>query len=159
MVDLATATAAITAATSGIELIDKIVDQIESFIKKVPQPAVPKVHGAKIEKEGDSIVAKDRGIVFQRITADDLLNLPEATLRHVKVMERSTENHYSIWAAVYPQLALALDPIAEAKTRQQLNAVIVGMKGDLDGILNFLEQSGLKLSDHYLHIRDVLKSV
>jgi hypothetical protein len=69
------------------------------------------------------------------------------------------ENHYLIWAAAYPQLVLAVDPIAKAKTEQQLKSVIAGMKGDLEGILNFLEQSGLHLDDYYMHIRRLVGSV
>ena len=158
MVDLATITAAITAATSGVGLIDKIADQVDRFLSKRPEPTVPKEHRMQIAKEGDAIVSRYHGQEHQRITGQDLQKLPEATLRHVKVLEQSMENHYAIWAAVYPQLAIAVDLIAKAKTEQQLKGVIVGMKGDLDGILSFLEEAGLHLDDHYLHIRDVVKS-
>lgn len=158
MVDLALITAALGAATSAVGLIDKVADQVERFMTKRSEPMVPKEHRFTIEKQGDAIVSKYHGQERQRITAQDLQKLPEATLRHIKVLEQAMENHYSIWAAAYPQLALAVDPIAKAKTEQQLKSVIVGMKGDLEGILNFLEQSGLYLDDHYLHIRDVVRS-
>ena len=59
-------------------------------------------------------------------------------------------------ASVYPQLALAVDPIAKARTEQQLKGIIVAMKGDLVGILDFLCQAGLDLDDHYRNIRDVV---
>lgn len=158
MVDLATITAAISAAASGVGLIDKIADQIDRFMTKTPEPAVPNEHRLKIEKEGDAIVSKYDGQELKRITAQDLQKLSEATLRHIKVFEQSMENHYSIWAAAYPQLALAVDPIAKAKTEQQLRGIVAGMKGDLEGILRFLEDSGLHLDDHYMHIRDVVRS-
>jgi hypothetical protein len=159
MVDIATITAAIMAATSAVGLIDKISDQVTRFITKESEPPVPKEHRMKIEKDGDSIVSKYNGQENQRITAKELEKLPEADLRHIKVLEQSMENHYSIWASVYPQLALAVDPIAKAKTEQQLKGIITGMKGDLEGILNFIEQSGLYLDDHYMHIRDLARSV
>lgn len=77
---------------------------------------------------------------------------------HIKVVpEQSMENHYSIWAAVYPQLALAVDPIMKAQTEQRLRGIINGMKSDFDGILQFLLDSGLHLDDHYTHIRNVVK--
>jgi hypothetical protein len=158
MIDLAIITAAIGAATSAVGLIDKIADQVEGFMTKSSEPTVPKEHRFKIEREGDAIVSKYHGQEHQRITAQDLQKLPEATLRHIKVLEQSMENHYLIWAATYPQLALAIDPIAKAKTEQQLKSVIAGMKGDLDGILNFLEQSGLHLDDHYMYIRNLVGS-
>lgn len=157
MVDPATATAAIKAVTAGIGLIDKISDQISRFLTKRDTPLVPVEHRARIERDGDSIVSKTHGIEYQRITATDLENkLPESELRHIKVLEQSMENHYAVWASVYPQLALAVDPIAKAKTEQQLKAIIIAMKADLVGILDFLLTAGLVLDDHYRHVRDVV---
>jgi hypothetical protein len=151
-------TSAISAVASAVGLIDKIADQIDRFMTNSPKPAVPKEHRLKIEKEGDAIVSKSHGQELQRLTAQDLQRLPEATLRHIKVLEQAMENHYSIWAAVYPQLPLASDPIAKAKTEQQLKGIVAGMKNDLDGVLRFLEDSGLHLDDHYMHIRAVVSS-
>lgn len=159
MVDPATITAAISAAAAGVGLIDKIADQIDRFVTKRPKPAVPKEHRMQIAKEGDALISRVHGVEYQRITAADLQKLPAPTLKHVQVLEQSMENHYAVWAAVYPKLALAVDPIAEAKTEQQLKTVIAAMKGDLVGILEFLESAGLQLDDHYLHVRDVVKSV
>jgi hypothetical protein len=156
MIDIATLTTAITAATSGVALIDQIADQIDRFFHKKPETETPHEHSFKIKKEGNAIVSTYHGQERQRITVEDLKKLPESELRHIQVFEQSMENHYSIWAAVYPQLALALDPIAKAKTEQQLKGIVRGMKTDLEGILTFLERSGLDLMDHYSNIRDVV---
>jgi len=156
MVDFATITAAIGAATAGVGLIDKIGDQVSRFLTKSKTPVMPVEHRAKIERDGDAIVQKHHGVEYQRITSSDLQKLPEAELRHITVLEQSMENHYAVWASVYPQLALAIDPIAKAKTEQQLKGIIVAMKGDLVGILDFLLQAGLDLDDHYRNIRDVV---
>ncbi|MHB8816469.1 MAG: hypothetical protein ACYDAE_24845 [Steroidobacteraceae bacterium] len=66
------------------------------------------------------------------------------------------ENHYAVWASVYPQLTLAVDPISKAKTEQQLKGIIVAMKADPIGILEFLLNAGLALDDHYRDVRDVV---
>lgn len=159
MVEIATVTAAIAAATSGVGLIDKIADQIERFMTKQPEPSVPKEHRMKIERDGDAIVSKYNGQENQKVTAEEMQKkMSEASLRHIKVLEQSMDNHYSVWAAVYPQLALSIDPIAKAKTEQQLRGVIRSMKGDLDGILGFIEESGLNLDDHYMHIRNLVQA-
>jgi hypothetical protein len=157
MVDLAIVTAAIGAATAGVGLIDKLADQVSRFLTERDAPMVPVEHRAKIEREGNAIVQKHHGVEYQRITASDLQKLPEKDLLHIKVLEQSMENHYAIWAQVYPQLALSLDPIAKAKTELQLKGIIVAMKSDLVGILDFLSEAGLSLDDHYKNIRDVVK--
>ena len=156
MVDISIITAAIGAATAGVGLIDKIADQISRFLTKREAPGLPVEYRRKIERDGDTIVQKNQGVEYQRITASDLKKLPEADLRHIKVLEESMENHYAVWASVYPQLALSVDLIAKAKTEQQLKGIIVAMKGDLVGILDFLLQAGFDLDDHYRHIRDVV---
>lgn len=157
--DIGLITAGITAATSAIGLFDLIADQVERFITKQPEPAIPTEHRLNIKKENGAIVVRDHGQEFQRITGADLANLPESQLQHIKVLEQSMQNHYAIWAAVYPQLALQVDPITKARIEQQLKGIIVGMKGDLNGILGFLQSSGVQLDDHYLHIRDVVNQV
>lgn len=156
MLDVATASAAIGAALSGVELIDKISDQIERFLTRRTEPDRP--HRVRIEREGDAIVQKVHGVVVRRITGPDLEKLPEAQLRHIKVYEQSMENHYAIWSAVYPQLALA-DPIEKARLERKLQETIVAMKRDLLGILDFLISAGLDLEDHYSHIRHVVSQV
>jgi hypothetical protein len=156
MVDVATITAAIGAATAGVGLIDKIGDQVSRFLSKREVLVMPVEHRAKIERDGDAIVQKHHGVESQRITANDLQKLPEAELRHIKVLEQSMENHYAIWASVYPQLALETDKMAKARTEQQLKAIISDMKRDLVGILDFLLKAGLDLDDHYRNIRDVV---
>jgi len=142
------------AATSGVTLIDKIGDQVSRFLTK-REPSFE--HRASIER--DAIVQKQHGVESHRITAADLAKLPEAQLRHIKVYEQSMENHYAVWASVYPQLALAIDPIAKAKTEQQLRGIIAAMKADLVAILDFLMDGDLDLDDHYREIREVVSRV
>ena len=158
MVDLATISAAISAATTAVGLFDKIADQIERFITKSAVPSVPKEHRMKITEENDAIVSREHGQVNQTITASDLKTLPDSQLRHVTVLEKSMENHYSIWEKVYPDLALLDSPIQKAKVEKQLEGIIHDMKGDLEGILSFLESCGLNLDDHYMNIRSLVKN-
>lgn len=153
--DFATITAAVGAAAAGVELIDKIGDQIVRFLGK-DVPGLTGTHRAKIERDGQAIVQKVHGVETQRITGSDLANLPDDLVRHIRVHEKSMENHYAIWESVYPQLALMVDPVAKARTEQQLRGIVVAMKGDLLGILDFLSRAGLDLDDHYRHIRDVV---
>lgn len=156
MVDPATITAAITAAASAIGLIDKIADQIKRYLTKIPEAKVPREYRLKIQGKNDTLVAQYDGKVLQTITAKDLEKLPESQLRHVQTYEKSMKNHYKIWSAVYPQLATMDSPVSKARVEAQLDEVIEGMKKDLNGILSFLESSGLQLDDHYIEIRQLV---
>ena len=66
MTALATVSAAITAATSAVGLIDAIWDQVDRFLTGRLVPVIPKEHRQKIEQEGDAIVSKN-GITFERL--------------------------------------------------------------------------------------------
>jgi hypothetical protein len=158
-VDIATITSAIGAAASAVGLVDKIADQLEYFLTDRPEPSVPMEHRLKIDRSNDTIVIRSGGKEIQRITGTDLQNLPEYQLLHIKVLERSMEDHYSIWAEVFPQLAFAADAVAKAKTKQQLRSIIADMKDDLNGILDFLTRCGVHLDDHYMYIRSLVNSV
>lgn len=158
--DLATITAAIGAATAGVQLIDKIGDQVVRFLTKGQEPAVPVEHRVKIERDGNAIVEKHHGGEVKRISIQDLEKLPGDQLRHIRTLEKAMENHYTVWESVYPQLALETNLVAKAKTEQQLKGVVSDMKNDLLGILAFLESAGLYLDDHYLtHTRRCVKSL
>jgi hypothetical protein len=159
MIDVALISSVISAAASGVALFDKIADQVERFISKKPEPAIPKEFRMKIEKEGDAIVSRYNGIEQKRITLGDLENLPEATLRHVKVYEEAMQNHYNIWSSVYPQLALMDSPLQKARVEAQLKSEIKNMQVNLNGILSFLESNGMYLDDHYIHVRDLVNKI
>jgi hypothetical protein len=158
MIDLAIISGAISAATSAVALFDKICDQVERFITNSPDPMVPISHRMKIVKEDDTIVSLLHGKVVQRITADDLKKLPESQLKHVTVIERSMEYYCSVWELVYPSFPLS-DPVENFHMEWQLKGIIREIKGNLDGILSFLESCGLQLDDHYRHIRHLVQNV
>lgn len=156
MIDVATATAVLSAASSAIGLFDKIADQIERFITKQPKPPLPSEHRMKIEGSKDKIVATTHGREVWTITGADLNKLPAEQLRHVAVLEKSMQVHYGVWESVYPGLAALDSPVQKARVEQQLGQVIKDMKKDLEGILSFIESCGMHLDDHYMHIRHLV---
>lgn len=158
MLDIAAVTTIISAATSAVGLFDQIADQVQRFIKKDKGEPVPPQAGEykmKIEQEGDSMVSKIHGKIFQTITASDLQRLPDNVLLHVKVLEQSMQNYYAIWSAIYPQLAL-LPPMEKAQTEIRLKQQVLMMKGDMEAILDFPQTAGFQLDDHYMEIKGTL---
>jgi hypothetical protein len=155
MIDIA---AFITTATSVVGLFDLVADQVQRFIRKDAPAIVPPEHRMKIEREGDTLVSKDHGHVRQRITFSDFEKLPGDVLMHIRTLERSMQNYYAVWSAVYPTLSLETDPLKKAKIEISLKQEVMAMKNDLERILKFLEDCGFTLDDHYLGIRDTLMS-
>jgi len=153
--DPVTITAAITAASAGVDLINKIADKVIPFITG-SQP-LNKEHRMSIEGDGDKIVAKEHGREVKVITGEDLKNLPIDMLEHIQVYEKAARNNYELWKAVYPQRNASTDPIVNAKVDQQLRGIVANMKNDLDGILRFLENAGIQLDDHYAKFRDAIQ--
>jgi hypothetical protein len=148
----------LTTATSAVGLFDKIADQVKRFIKKDAPATTDPNYKMKIEQQGETLVAKENGVVVQTITAAQLEKLPEDILTHIKTLEKSMKNYYAIWSATYPQLSLLSDPVQKAKVELSLRQEVSFMKNDLQRILKFLEDCGFWLDDHYVGIREALNS-
>ena len=153
--DPATIVTAISAAAAGIDLINKIADQVVPFLTG-GQP-ISKEHRMHIEGTSTEIVAREHGHTVKTITGEDLKDLPEELGEHIAVYESSARKNYELWKAIYPKRNDSADPVANAKVDQQLRQIVSDMSDDLDGILGFLESSGLYLDDHYLQFRDAIK--
>lgn len=156
-VEVAAVSAAIAAASAGIDLIDKIYYQVRRVLRNEPEPTNPPPHAQTIEAQGTAIVSTWRGQV-QTITGADLAKLPASQLSMVQAYEKSMESKVAIWEAVYPTLALETNPVARAQVELQLKEIIKSMSRDLTGIIDFLGSIGLYLDDHYLEIRHLVST-
>ncbi len=152
--DPVTITAAIAAASAGVDLINKIADHVVPFL--TGNKTIPKEHRMVIEGTATEIVATMHGKKVKVITGSDLQNLSTEIVEHISVYEAAAQKKYNLWKTVYPQRNASPDPVANAKVDQQLKDIVVDMKDDLDGILSFLESCGIQLDDHYLQFRDAI---
>jgi hypothetical protein len=149
--EIAVVSAAIAAASAGVDLIDKIYYQVKRVIEGRPQPT-DKPYAQTIVQRGDTLVSTAYGQT-QTITGADLVKLPPAQLSLVKAYERSMRTKVTIWESVYPTLDLETNAVTKAKIELQLKDIVKGMSRDLTGILDFLRSVGLNLDDHYEDIR------
>ena len=153
--DPATIATAISAASAGIDLINKIADQVIPFI--TGNETLEREHRMQIEGTPTEIVAKQHGQTVKTITKGDLEGLPEEIGEHIAVYEASVRKNYELWKVIYPKRNDSTDLVTNAKVDQQLQQIVSDMSDDLDGILGFLESCGLYLDDHYLQFRDAIK--
>lgn len=147
----------ISAASAAVDLFDKIADQVTRFITKRPDPTGPKEYRFKIQGEDGKIVVRNQGRELQTITGDDLKNLPNDTFQHIRVYEESMQRQYRIWQRVYPQRNSSPDPIVNAQVDEKIRDLILNMKDDLTGIVDFLQSIGVHLDDHYMMVRDIVR--
>jgi hypothetical protein len=154
--DIPTATAVLALTGKAVELFDKVADQIARFITKRPDPTGPKQYRYKIEGKQGAIHVTQDGRKLQTLTGEDLAALPKDYLEHITVLEESMRRHYNLWKAVYPKRNDSADLIVNAKIEQQLRDIVLEMKNDLTGIVNFLQSIGVHLDDHYMIMRDVV---
>src|SRR5690349_5386359 len=97
---------------------------------------------------------KQEAQTVQTVTADQLSQkLNPQDLALVRTYEASMQRYFGRWQALYAKKDASQDPLVNAITEEQLMDQIVKMKGELLGILTFLEKSGVHLDDHYMHIR------
>jgi hypothetical protein len=155
--DIATATALITATTAAVNLFDKVAGQVVRFIHKTPEPpGPPKEFKYNIGGRKGELEVQAYGRVIQTITGDDLKHLPPDYYSHIKTLEASIKRYYSVWEQVYPHRDDG-DLVTNAKVHNQLSDLALKMKDDLAGIIDFLESIGVQLDDHYMIYRDVIR--
>jgi hypothetical protein len=157
--DIGVITAIISAASSAVDLVDKVSRQFEKFLTGKPDPLLSKEYSYQISETPDhkNLVTTYRGQERQRVTYAELAaKLSDADLNHIKTLETSMENYYQQWAAVYPTLSTEVNPLTKVKLEQQLKYLIAnGMARDLQSIIDFIERCGLTLDDHYRRIRQL----
>ena len=154
--------AALVAATKGaVDLFDKFGGQLLSFLRRGPKEPEGSEDRWKIKitTEDNNIVVKQNAQTIQTIKHDQLAsNLHPTDLALVQTYENKMNEYFALWRAVYDQKDSSADALVNAKTDAQLEKLIVKMRGELLGILQFLEQTGVHLDDHYLSIRNLVQS-
>lgn len=157
MLDLVTAATAVASIAKATGIVDKLAGQIRSFVERRAYTPSDPPPSTTIEQRNGGLVLAHQGRPVQTLTREDLAKrLSPTDLSYVQALERSMENHFLIWSAVYPQLALQVDPIAKARIEAQLRQILVDMRKDLHALLDFLSSIGLHLDDHYMHIRSLV---
>ena len=127
------------------------------FMTNRPVASSPIGHRCKIEADSNKIFVTIEGRVPQTITADDLKKqLTPADYNHIKTLEESMQEHYRIWQSIYPKRNSSPDPLKNREAHEIISRLILDMEGDLNGIIKFVESLGLRLDDHYMHIRDLV---
>jgi hypothetical protein len=155
--------AALINATKGaVDIFDKLAGQVKSVLTKRPKEAAGEDDRWRYKIGSDaaatSIVVKRDKQVIQTLKGDELAKvLGPNDLRLIKTYELKMSEYYDLWEKVYEEKDVSNDALVNAKTEKQLNKLITKMRGELLGILKFLEEIGVRLDDHYMHIRHLVE--
>ena len=154
--------AAVVAATKGaIDIFDKVAGQLKTVLTKRTKEAEAEADEDrwrfKVQTDGSNIVVKQQDRTVQIVTAAEIGKiLTKSDLELVQVYETSMNKYFSRWKVVYAKKDASQDPLVNAITEEQLTEQIVKMRSELLGILDFLQKCGVKLDDHYIHIRHLV---
>jgi hypothetical protein len=155
--------AALVAATKGsIDVFDKFAGQIRSVLLRRPkeEAGTEDRWKFKVGSDKNNIIVTQNKNVRQTITGDELASkLNPSHLVLVKTFEDKMEYDFRIWSSVYKSKDASQDPEVNAKTDEQLRRLVLKMKKELLGILDFLQHIGIHLDDHYMHIRYLIEQV
>lgn len=154
--------ALITATKGAVDIFDKIAGQVKSVLTKRPKEAAGDDERWRYKIGTDtpssSIVVKQDRQTIQTVSADELAQkVDPSDLRLIKTYESKMNTYYDLWEKVYEEKDMSNDALANARTQKQLEKLVLGMRGELLGILRFLEKIGVHLDDHYMHIRHLIE--
>jgi hypothetical protein len=159
MIGRVTVQDAIRATADAVQWVDRMADQMaHAFLQAALQHGLDP-HHPRIEAQPDAIVQSRSGKVEQRVTVEDILRLPEDSIRRMLVLERAIENHYDAWVRVFPRLDVPAEPVVTRHWEMLLRSVVTEMSGDVDEVMDFLERAGLCLDGHYDQVRKMIRAV
>jgi molybdopterin-guanine dinucleotide biosynthesis protein len=151
--------AIITATKGAVDIFDRMAGQVKAVLTGQPKEAEGDEDRwkYKISGEDKTLVVRQSGQTVQTVTGKELSErLEPMDLALVRTYESKMEAYFKLWQAVYQQKDVSQDPLVNAKTDTQLTDLILKMRGELLGILAFLEKTGIRLDDHYKHIRHLV---
>lgn len=159
MIGRVTVQDAIRATVDAVQLVDRMADQMAHTFLQAAIHRGREPHAPRIEARPDAIVQSRSGKVEQRVTVEDILRLPEDSIRRMLVLERAIENHYEAWVRVFPQLDAPAEPVVIRHWEMLLRSVVTDMSNDVEEVMCFLERAGLRLDGHYDQVRRMIRSV
>ena len=155
--------AAVLAATkNAVDIFDKISGQIKGVLAKRPkEPEGGEDRWRhKVTADEKQITVRQNGKVIQTLTRAQLeVKLNRSQLAHIEVYEASMKKFYSRWSKLYPKRDSSADELANIKLDEQLTDQIKKMSEDLAGIVDFLQDIGVYLDDHYVEVRGLVKQL
>jgi len=139
-------------------IIDVLDPQIEHVRAGTADAGAPVRHSVTVAAEQSPrepvLVGRVRGESRTRITAAELAQrLSPEDLDHVHTLETSMERWYADWKALYAGRGTNLGD------DETLKAAVRRMRHDLVQVLDFLQQLGFDLQDHYSRIRNAITSI
>ena len=137
---------------SAIEEFDQISDEISATLHNtVPDPT--HFHRFLIRRTKGGVAAYER---MQVISSQQLDKLPPVQKKLIRDYERAMKTLRQEWSHIKAEGASAqIDPATRARNLELLRS----MKDNLVGILDFLQNNGIYLDDHYQDIRNLVSQL
>lgn len=154
--------ALLAAAKNAVDIFDKISGQVKSVLAKRPKEPEGGVDRwrYKVTADDKQITVKQDGKVIQTLSRSELEGrLTPDQLAHIKVYEVSMKKFYARWSQLYAKRDSSPDELANIKLEEQLTDQVKKMSEDLAGIVNFLQDVGVHLDDHYIEVRNLVRQL
>jgi TIR domain len=135
----------------SLAMLDDVWDDVKASSAQ-PSP-VPDSYRQRFEVVDDDLVVRSHGEVLHRITPDEYNErLTPGQLEDVARIEKSMEINLAAWKRVYPTRAVnSADHALFVRVKDALVE-------DLDAVGRLLVDGGWYLDDHYLAVREALRS-
>lgn len=139
-----------TTLGEGFAELDQVSDEIVATIQNRSAKSTPPRF--LIRHVGDSVVAYRR---MQVLSAEQLDQLPREQRDLIRTYEKSMKTFTKEWK----KLKQSGDSQLDQSVRQRMLDLLRGAKGDLVGILDFLQDQGIYLDDHYRVVRNLVSKL
>lgn len=141
-----------TALGSSFEALDQVSDEIAATLKGQPLDTPQSFHRLLVLRSGNSVAAYQK---MQVVTHEQLAQLPKDQQEVIRAYERSMKRLTAEWKKLKESGTGQLDE----SVRNRMVKLLRQTKDDLVGLLNFLQELGIYLDDHYAEVRALVSNL
>ena len=162
MIDLATASSAISVISSAVKLADGVWDSWRDFKqeRKVTHEP-PREHYEKIEATNDNsaLVHSTNGQPAKTVTREQLSKiLSKDDYEHLEALESRMRMLTGKWNGITKKIELEVNIATKTTYEMQLDDLKDKIGALLEQIMDFIERLGFHLQDHYGSMKSIAAS-
>lgn len=151
------ATMDVNAIGNALRVIDAFTPEVQAFVEGRPEPKAPKQFSMRAEQVSNTLHLVEPGQTSKLVDAKDLERLDPNSQKLIRAYERTMKELFERWTELKPK-RVAADPDIREEARSESDMVRRDLCAELTELLRFIESLGMRLRDHYEHVRFICKS-
>lgn len=141
---------------NSLQIIDAFAAEAEAYTTGTPEPFEHSYEIATRQVQATVSLSQD-GQDLTTITGEDLGKLPTEQRQLIRSHERVMQELFERWTEIKPK-RVARDHEIKERACKESDLILTDLCSELTELLDFIEFMGMRLYDHYMHVRFICKN-